>query len=298
MNRIILYIVVFLFAFSGNSQNKKKQLWKSEKEKLEYRKKAKYNGPEDWSGAYPSDIEDEDYVSTNSGGSSHSGSSGSNSSRNLRYNPQQIQRDRKRLDGFDRGGGSGGVEFDPTVERPDPIELPDIDPIDIDPIDVDLPDIDMPSIPMSFWKGVLFVLIFVAVFVVVYLIIKNKKPSDKKVIVDIEDDWNPEVISKTELELRLDAAIEKEDYRECIRIYFTFILKELIRKSWIQWKKQKTNHHYVIEMQRRSNAMSFNECVRIYDIVWYGDYNIDNDIYELLKPTLEEYYQSLEPINE
>ena len=51
-------------------------------------------------------------------------------------------------------------------------------------------------------------------------------------------------------------------------------------------------------MQHRTNAMSFHECVRIYDIVWYGDYNIDNDIYELLKPTLEEYYQSLDPVNE
>ena len=291
MNKIILYIVVFLFAFSAHSQNKKKQLWKSEKEKLEYRKKTKYNGPEDWSGAYPSHLEDEDYVSTSSSESSRSNSS----SRNLRYNPQQIQRDRKRLDGFDRGGG---VEFDPTVERPNPIELPDIDPIDIDPIDLDLPDIDLPSIPMSFWKGVMFIFIFVAVFVIAYLIIKNKKPSDKKLIYDVEDDWNPEVISKTELELRLEAAIEKEDYRECIRIYFTFILKELIRKSWIQWMKEKTNHHYVIEMQHRTNAMSFHECVRIYDIVWYGDYNIDNDIYELLKPTLEEYYQSLDPVNE
>ena len=66
----------------------------------------------------------------------------------------------------------------------------------------------------------------------------------------------------------------------------------------INWKKQKTNHHYIIEMSKQESALQFNECVRIYDLVWYGEYNIDNDIYELLKPSLEDYYKSLNPVNE
>lgn len=116
--------------------------------------------------------------------------------------------------------------------------------------------------------------------------------------MDVENDWNPEVISKTELELRLEEAVEREDYRECVRIYFTFILKELIRKGWINWKKEKTNYHYVLEMHKRENAAHFNECVRIYDLVWYGDYNIDQDIFGLLQPSFENYYKSLDPVNE
>ena len=295
LNKLLLHITILLISFSLFGQDKKENVWKSEKDYLEYRKKDKYKGPDDWSGSYPSDLIEEDYVSTNSGSSSGG----------LKYNPQQIQQDRKkRLGGFDRGGGEGDVQFDPTVERPDPIEIPDIDPPDIDGPDIDLPDINLPTISQSVWKVLLFILVFAVVFTLAYLIIKNRKPSDKKVIIDVDDEWNPEVISKTELELRLEAAIEKEDYRECIRIYFTFILKELIRKSWINWKKEKTNHHYFIELSSSStkqgdtNAMSFGECIRIYDLVWYGDYKIDRDIYELLKPTLENYYQSLEPVNE
>lgn len=293
LSKLFLYIASLLFSLSlfGQTVNDKEQVWKSEKDFLEYKKKNKYEGPDDWYGSYPADMEEEadDYVSTNSG----------NSSKKLNYNPQQIQRDReKRNGGYTQGGNGGDLLFDPEVERPDPIEIPDIDPIDIDTPDIDLPDIDLPTIPESVWKVLLFILIFAVVFMIAYLIIKNKKPIDKKVIIDVDDEWNPEVITKTELELRLEAAINKEDYRECIRIYFTFILKELIRKSWIKWKKEKTNHHYVLEMSKQESALSFNECVRIYDLVWYGDYNIDNDIYELLKPTLENYYQSLDPLNE
>lgn len=274
----------------------KAAIWEQEKDYLDYRKGEKYKGPDDWYGSYPADMHEEDDYS-NYGGNSNTGN-GSQYNQGIQYSPQQIQKDRqKRYQGFDRGGSDGTLPFDPKVERPDPIEIPDIDTPDIDPPDLDL-DLDTPTIPPGVWKVLLFILIFAAILLVVYLIMKNKQPSNKKVIVDVENDWNPEVITKTELEKRLDAAMLDEDYRECVRIYFTFILKELIRKSWVTWKKEKTNYHYVLEMHKRPNSQGFNECVRIYDLVWYGDYKIDKEIFELLKPSLEDYYKSLDPVNE
>jgi len=290
LNKWILHIVlVFLpFCLFAQENTTKDATWKSEREFLEYRKKKKYEGPDDWFGANSSDLyEDDDYENNTT----------SNSQRRLRYNPSQLDRDReKRNIGYDRGGGT--VDLDPTVQRPDPIELPDIDAPDIDLLDIDVPDVNLPSISENFWKMLLFLLIFVIIFVVIYLLLKNKKPMDKKIIVDVEDDWNPEIITKSELEVRLEEAQAKENYRECIRIYFTFILKELIRKSWINWKKEKTNHHYVVELSGRKEALGFMQCVRIYDLVWYGDYNINKEVYELLVPTLTDYYKSLNPINE
>ena len=283
-----LHIALFLLPFSGFSQDQKTTTWKNEKDYLEYRKEDKYEGPNDWYGSYPADIKDEEY----------NNSSGNNTGYNqgIQYTPQKIQRDRqKRYQGFDRGGGDGTVPFDPEVQDPDPIELPDVDAPDVDLPDI---DVDVPTISPTFWKVILFILLAAALLIVIYLIIKNKKAPNKKVVVDVENDWNPEVISKTELELRLEEAMEGEDYRECIRIYFTFILKELIHKGWINWKKEKTNYHYVLEMHKRENAAHFNECVRIYDLVWYGDYKIDQDIFELLQPSFENYYKSLDPVNE
>lgn len=300
MNRPLFYIVLFLTAFSFAQEEKKERVWKNEKEYLKYQKGKKYKGPEEWYGAYPTDMKDEDFFGSGSGSGSSGGTYGSGSSggRQIQYSPQQIQRDRdQRYQGFDRGGGKGNLKFDPRVERPDPIEVPDVDAPDIDIPTPDI-DIDAPSINPMFWKVLLFIIIFIAVIWILYLIVRNRKPSNKKVAIDVENDWNPEVISKTELELRLEAAMADEDYRECVRIYFTFILKELIRKGWIRWKKEKTNHHYVLEMRGRPEFQGFTQSVRIYDLVWYGEYNIDEDIYELLRPELEAYYKSLDPVEE
>lgn len=267
--------------------------WKSEKDYLDYRKTEGYKGPDDWYGSYPAEMNSEDeYI-----GSGYNSGSGSGAGRGVQYSPQQIQRDRQeRYQGFDRGGGKGTLEFDPEVAPPKPIELPDIDAPDVPTPDIDL---DAPNVSgWGLWKILLFLLIAAAIILIFYFIFKNVKPPNKKVIVDVENDWNPEVISKTELELRLDTAMGKGDYRECVRIYFTFILKELIRKSWVHWKRDKTNHHYLQEMRKRPNQLVFAECVRIYDLVWYGEYEIDKEVFDMLLPTLENYYQSLDPANE
>lgn len=294
MIKYILNIVFLLVPVLYFAQDKKERVWKNEKDYLEYRKTDKYEGPNDWYGSYPADMKAESDEKSSGYGSN--GNSGSQYNPGVQYTPQQIQKDRqKRYKGYDRGGGKGTLKRDPKVEEPDPIEIPDVDAPDIDLPNVDL---DAPSIPLGFWKILLFIIIGALILWLAYVLIKNKKAPNQKVVIDVENDWNPEVISKTELELRLEEAMLKEDYRECVRIYFTFILKELIRKSWISWKKEKTNYHYVLEMHKRENAAHFNECVRVYDIVWYGEYQIDREIFELLKPTFENYYKSLDPVNE
>ncbi len=282
----MLYIFLVMFPIALSAQDKKAKTWETEREFLKYQKEKGYKGPTEWYGSTPAEMESEDsYSGYNSGGSS-------SSSQGIQYVPQKVRRDRNRRRGFNRGGGNGTLPSDPKVAPPPPVHF------DIDPPDVNLPDLDAPNVGGGFWKVLLFILIAALVIIALYFIFKNAKPIDKKVIVDVEDDWNPEVITKTELELRLEAAMSREDYRECVRIYFTFILKELIRKSWITWKKEKTNHHYVMEMTGKPNQLVFMECVRVYDLVWYGEYEIDQEIFEMLRPTLQDYYKSLDPVNE
>ena len=285
MSKLILYIVLLISPAMLFGQDQKPKVWETEREFLKYQKQKDYKGPKDWYGSSPATMEKEDYSNMNT-----TPSTGPNGGRQgIQYTPQQTRRDRMQRRGFNQGGGSGTLPSDPKVQPPPPVNY------DIDPPDVDLPDVDAPNVSPSFWKILLFILIAAIVIIVLYLILKNAKPVDKKVVVDVEDDWNPEVISKSELELRLEAAMAREDFRECVRIYFTFILKELIHKSWIVWKKEKTNHHYVLEMSGKPNQMVFMECVRIYDLVWYGEYKIDREIFEMLQPTLLDYYKSLDP---
>lgn len=284
MSKYGLIILLVLVSLNLTAQDAKKDTWTKEKDYLKYERKRDYKGPDDWYGGSPSSMKDLDdnYAPSNQG------------AQGIQYNPQQIVQEREKK--YGKGSGSGSMDVDPEVKKPDPITLPEIDPPDVD--GPDLPDVDLPSIPVDFWKIVLFLIIFAAVIILVYLWLKNRRPSGKSVLRDVDNDWNPEVITKTELELRLEEALSKEDYREGVRIYFTFILKELIRKNWIHWKKDKTNHHYVMEMSSRPRADVFRECVRIYDLVWYGEYEISKQVYQSLQPSLLNYYRSLESTNE
>lgn len=285
LNRLFLHIFFVLYSsvLFAQDLDPKTNTWKSEKDFLEYRKAEKYKGPDDWYGTYPANMNRIDDFGL--------GSNGTSSGAGVQYSPQQIQKDRQRR--LNTGEGKGELQLEPEVERPDPIELPEFE---MDPPDFEInpPDIEMNPPNLNWlWKLLLFLLISSAIIVVIYLILKNRSSANKKLIVEVENDWNPEVVTIIELDQRLKEAMNKKDYRACVRIYFTFILKELMRKSWIKWKKEKTNHHYVMEMVGRPNHRMFVECVRIYDLVWYGDYQIDEEVFEMIQPILKEYYQLL-----
>ena len=245
-----------------------------------YLRDKNYKGPKDWYGSSPSSMKNEE---TDEGGEANLGT-GSNLS------PDRIDQTRNKPNG---GGNGGNLPEDPATQKADPIQLPEFDPPDVDT--PDLPEIDPPTFSQNFWRTVLLILLAIAVILLIYVYIRNRKPRNKSIVQEFKDlEWNPEVITKTELELRLEEALKGEDYREGVRIYFTFILKELIRNNWIQWRKEKTNYDYLLEMSGKPNAYLFQECVRIYDLVWYGEYKIDRIEFEEIQPTLNNFYKQLQ----
>ena len=295
-----LHIVFLVVAFQSFGQtDDTERAWKSEKDKVVFRKAKKYKGPDEWYASSPADMQsydaEETYIPQNGTPPSSANSPGGTQT----YTPQQIQEEREKRYGKDYSGGGNGKP-NPELIQPEPIEIPDFDSPDIDAPDVDLPDVDAPDFLSSgnFWKILLVLLLLAALVWILYIVIKNRRPRDRKVVQDVENDWNPEVITKTQLELMLEKATVDEDYRECVRIYFMFILKELTRKAWIKWRAEKTNYDYLLEMRGRDNFDGFDEVVRIYDLVWYGDYAISKEVYERLQPALLNYYKSLDPTDE
>lgn len=300
MIKFLLHSAFLLFVFLSYGQaDQTERAWKSEKDKVEYRKAKKYKGPDEWYASSPADMQKYDAEETYIPQNGVPPSSANSPAGTQTYTPQQIQQEREKRYGKNYSGGGDGKP-DPELIQPEPIEIPEFDSPDIDAPDIDMPDIDAPDFLSSggFWKILLILLLLTALVWILYIVIKNRKPGDRKVVQDVENDWNPEVITKTELELMLEKATTEEDYRECVRIYFMFILKELTRKGWIKWRSEKTNYDYLLEMRSQADFDAFNEVVRIYDLVWYGDYAISREVYAQLQPGILRYYKSLNPIDE
>lgn len=291
MSKVLLYSI-FFFSFSLIAQENKSDYWKKQRDLLRYEKSDKYKGPEDWNGTYPADMPRDENGNPIVNGQGRNG-------QNLQYNPQQLKQDReRRFQKYERGG-KGKLKRDPKIESPEAPELPDWDAPDVDLPDANL-DLDPPTIPETVWRILLYLIIFAAVITVIYLILKNRSGKNERINPsDISDDWNPELISKSELEIRLEAATLSGDYRECVRIWFTFILKELIQSNSITWRKEKTNFHYLNELAKQPDLYQrFSLAVHIYDLVWYGDYQISEKDYLTLLPTLEACYQKAKSTND
>jgi hypothetical protein len=272
LNSILLLFVSSLL-FGQNPEQEKR--YEKTAKGYKYVKDKRYKGPSDWNGASPATMSEKNTPQFNQ--EPHNGLE------------DRIDQTRNRKN----AGNGGALQKDPKTQKGEPIQLPDIDPPDIDA--PDLPDIDPPTFSETFWKTLLIVFIVLVVILLLYLLIRNYQPKAQRIEAEFEEhEWNPEVITKTELELKLEDALTRENYRECVRIYFTFILKELIRNRFIHWKKEKTNFEYQLEMNGKPHAYLFNESVRIYDLIWYGEYELSRDEFAQIEPILKSTHQQFE----
>ncbi len=294
LSKLLLHIILFSFpgflfaqgTNSGTSEKKEKQIttrekWNQIREEHGYKQSEKYKGPE-------SDY----YQSPTSINESYSSGSGSPNGttkpyQGTPYSPKDVERGRGNGQG---DGGTGSIQEDPNIEPAESVDIPEFDA----PTGPNV-DLNGPNISLSFWKILGIILLVAALAILIYFIIKNRSPRIKTIPFEaLVEDLNPAEISKTELELRLEEATATGNYKECVRIYFLFAMKELIQRRWIFWKKEKTNMHYIIEVQGKAISREFEQIVSIYDLVWYGDYTIDANSYQVIEPQLKAAFHQIE----
>lgn len=152
-----------------------------------------------------------------------------------------------------------------------------------------------PSAGALSFMQVLLIIIGVALlaFLIYYFFMRYQEDKDGAKVVTNFDDAAPSEIPKSELERRLEEALGRGDYREAVRIYFIFIIKDLSDKNWIKWEKKKTNISYLIEMRSRPQYDLFNKSVSVFEVVWYGNYKIDKKSFTEVEPTFKQLLDSI-----
>ncbi|HAI36751.1 MAG TPA: hypothetical protein DCM40_00695 [Maribacter sp.] len=77
----------------------------------------------------------------------------------------------------------------------------------------------------------------------------------------------------------LNEALANKDYRLAVRYQFLLSLQKLSKKDIIDWHFDKTNTDYVNEIQQPQLKQGFKRIAYLYDYIWYGEQDIDNDRY-------------------
>jgi len=125
-------------------------------------------------------------------------------------------------------------------------------------------------------------LIFLAVLLLAFVVFRivagdailvNKQVANRRPVTLQEIETN---LHDADVDGFLDQALKKTDYRLAIRLYYLAIIKELSLKGIIEWKKDKTNGHYMREMRKNKHEKlgEFKNVTRIFEYVWYS--NMDN----------------------
>ncbi len=110
----------------------------------------------------------------------------------------------------------------------------------------------------------------------------------KGAVVKEEYDVSEENIHEIEFDKDIKDAERDGDYRRAIRLLFLKVLKSLSDADQIYWDPNKTNHQYLYELKGTNAYSPFVKCVNVFDLVWYGQWDIDRTYYVMNKPLFEE----------
>ena len=88
-----------------------------------------------------------------------------------------------------------------------------------------------------------------------------------------------ENLNEVNFETLIEDALKEKNYRLATRYLYLKSLKMLTNKDIIEWHFDKTNSEYLNEIKNENTKSVFKRISYIYDYVWYGEFPIDEAVY-------------------
>ncbi|TDN82385.1 uncharacterized protein DUF4129 [Salegentibacter sp. 24] len=139
----------------------------------------------------------------------------------------------------------------------------------------------------SFWSTVLsalpYVLLVLVLGLITWLFIRLNpgnavmaEPLMGKVNLKKEED----IVRSADISSLVNKAIEEENYRLAVRFLYLKSLRLLDQKEHISYRFQKTNQDYINEIYKTEIKDQFTKITRLYDFIWYGDFELSKGRFE------------------
>ena len=115
---------------------------------------------------------------------------------------------------------------------------------------------------------------------------RHRKNVETNISVTTEETTNdPEVL--------LRAAIRNGNYRLAIRYLYLQTLSRLADRKFIEINTNKTNYEYVTEVRQHKFANEFASLTLQYEYVWYGEYPVDEKLFEQLQSGFNQFNKNV-----
>ena len=147
------------------------------------------------------------------------------------------------------------------------------------------------------WIKIFLKVVALAVLVfLIYWLIRNRyryAAEGKRPDFDRSFGIEAEQVDEVSYPVLLKQALDGRDYMLAVRIHFWYILGLLEQKEFIRRDAHRSNAAYLQEMPQEGLRERFGELVRIFDCVCYGDFRVDEELYESLCRKFDDFQQML-----
>jgi len=115
---------------------------------------------------------------------------------------------------------------------------------------------------------------------------RNRRNISSDVSIEAEED-----ISDPDALLR--NAIKAGNYRLAVRYLYLQVLDKLAERKIIEINSNKTNYEYVLEVRKHKFANEFASLTLKYEYVWYGEYPVDEKLFEQIQSSFIQFNKKL-----
>lgn len=98
-----------------------------------------------------------------------------------------------------------------------------------------------------------------------------------------EEEYSTENLFDIDYDSALKRAIAAQNYRLAIRLMYLQTLKELAQRNIIQYRQERTNNDYLLQLFQTSYYKDFFRLTRNFEYAWYGQFSVSSASFEQIK---------------
>jgi len=148
------------------------------------------------------------------------------------------------------------------------------------------------------WVKTLLWLVIIGGFafaIIMFLSDSNIRLFRKKINVfaDEKQDKETEDIFEINYRDRIDKAVREGNYRLAVRLMFLQMLKTMSGRNIIQYKQDRTNFDYLLQLRDKKHYHDFFRLTRNYEYTWYGNFPVNDEAWQLIKNDFEKFNNTI-----
>jgi hypothetical protein len=135
-----------------------------------------------------------------------------------------------------------------------------------------------------------------AAFLIIYLSGSNIGLFRKKNVINKEgedEEGITEDIFAINYQKEIDKAAMQGNYRLAVRLMYLRLLKSMSEKNIIQYKQDKTNLDYLMQLHPTKHYTNFFRVTRNYEYSWYGKFDVSEQSYRLICREFDQFDNEL-----